>query len=278
MRILIPLPFGEIDFTVRTKRRARPLFWCMLLSVALHVLVISLAVAFLAPQLLPVQKEQTIYISMSSALQIQRRPIPRPADAPRPHAVPNPQPKPQPRTQTEESAAPEAAPQAHREPAVVRLKRGPDATLADKLAADNQAFAKTAANLNAANDPRAGLAQASAAPAAPKRYAVDLSGTLGKPQPEGVLYPIKRWVDGAYVYYYVRYSAEYANGDNETGTVPWPIRFPAKADPFARGIRRMALPGPPSGFTLPDGTPLAPLVKNCYDHRYDYCPIEREDA
>jgi hypothetical protein len=38
----------------------------------------------------------------------------------------------------------------------------------------------------------------------------------------------------------------------------------------------MPLPGPLPGYVLPDGVALDPLVKNCLDHHYDYCPIEHE--
>ncbi len=89
---------------------------------------------------------------------------------------------------------------------------------------------------------------------------------------------MRRWTDGDVVYYYVRYSVTYPDGTFETGVVPWPIHFPLNNDPFARGVHSMPLPGPAPDYVASADTAMHALVKNCYDHRYDYCPIARENA
>lgn len=273
MRLVIPIPFGEIELSVRSVRRARPLFWFTLLSAVLHVVVISLLATFLLRALFPVErKPQIINVAISSALRIEHRPVPQPVRQPTPARE-------QPKTiaQQQQVQAPVRAEPVRHHPSQRReLSRPQRPDLEARLAADNRAYQRTVAQLNAENNPLAGDAQPSAAPAAPKRYTLDLSGKFGKPHPEGVLYPLKRWIDGAYVYYYVRYTAEYADGSTEEGDVPWPIRFPVHADPFAHGIHEMPLPGPPDGYLAPEGIAMSPLVRNCYDHRYSYCPIEHE--
>lgn len=271
MRVVIPLPFGEIELSFRPMRHARPLFWYMLASAILHVVLLSLLATFLLHAIFPVeQKPQIISVAISSALHIERRAVPQPVKQPAP---------PQPRTIAQQPQQAPSRPEPVRRPSQQRRElsrpRRPDLTEA-QLAADNRAYERTIAQLKAQDNPLAGDALPSAPPAAMKRYTLNLSGRFGKPQPEGVLYPIKRWTDGEYVYYYVRYTAEYADGSTEEGDVPWPIHFPLRADPFAHGIHQMPLPGPPDDYLAPQGVSMAPLVRNCYDHRYQYCPIEHE--
>lgn len=276
MRIVVPLPFGEIELNVRGRKRSMLLFWCVLFSAFLHLASICLVAAYLIPRLLPVQPKERppIFVSISSATRIEHKTVP--------HAAKSPEKKP-PAQKTvvaqvaPQPAPPEPKPQQEQQRRELAVERPQAPTLASRLAADNKAFAQTAARLSSEDDPMTGAAQPTSAPAAPKQYTLDLEGRAGHPEPEGVLYPLKRWVEGEYVYYYVRYLARYADGSTETGSVPWPIRFPKDADPFAHGIHEMPLPGPPGDFVLADGAVLEPLVKNCYDHRYSYCPIEREE-
>lgn len=271
MRLVIPLPFGEIELSVRRARRARPLFWFTLASAVLHVVVLSLVATYLLRAIFPVQqKPQIVTVAISSATRIEHRAVPQPVKQPVPARE-------QPKTVAQQEPQAPARPEPVRHPAQRReLSRPQRPDLAAQLAADNRAYERTVAQLKAQDNPLAGDAIPSAAPAAPKRYTLNLSGKFGQPHPEGVLYPLKRWTDGAYVYYYVRYTAEYADGSTEEGEVPWPIRFPLHADPFARGIHEMPLPGPPEGYLAPDGIAMTPLVQNCYDHRYRYCPIQHE--
>ena len=275
MRIVVPLPFGEIELVVRGRRRSWLLLWCLLLSAIVHFASIALVGAYFLAQLLPPQPKERppIFVSMSSSTRIAPKTLPQPAKAPQKQPPPA---QTTPAQVAVEPAKPAPAQPERRRPELA-VKKPEAESLASRLAADNRAFAQTAARLSAQNDPLAGAAQPSSAPAASKQYTIDLQGLRGNPRPEGVLYPTKRWVDGAYVYYLVTYLVHYADGSEETGTVPWPIHYPKDADPFARGIHELPLPGPPADYALSAGVSLDPLVKNCYDHRYEYCPIEREE-
>ncbi|GAC1549883.1 MAG: hypothetical protein NVS3B16_23890 [Vulcanimicrobiaceae bacterium] len=95
-------------------------------------------------------------------------------------------------------------------------------------------------------------------PAASTRYRLQIKS---KPSDlrrgEGHYVPIKAWHAGGLNYYFVSYAFAYANGSFERGTVPWPVHFAPRDDPFVQPqparLRRTPLPGPPPGF-LPPGT------------------------
>jgi hypothetical protein len=145
-----------------------------------------------------------------------------------------------------------------------------------ELARDEAAFARTIAKAKAGQDPVAGAQTAVQTTTLHRSFSASSIATVPSAG-EGYLSPMRRWVDGDLVYYYVRYSVTYPDGTFETGVVPWPIHFPLRADPFARGIHSMPLPGPAQDYVASANTDMHPLVKNCYVHRYDYCPIAHED-
>ena len=280
MRLAIPLPFGEIEINVRKSRRSRPLFWYGLLSAALHLASLVIAGFFVLRALVPVtpaKQQPPMIVTISSAPKIEPRPKPVPAH----HPLVRPEPV-RPVAQQVSRPAAQAArviprPERRELSKPVKLAYATTQQLTQtQLQAQTRVFEQTIARAKAANDPVAGAADSAVSPAASNRSAMNLRGQFAKPQPEGVLYPSKRWVDGSYVYYYVTYTAVYADGATESGVVPWPIRFPLGADPFARGLHRMPLPGPLPDYVLPSGIAMAPLVKNCFDHHYEYCPIEHE--
>jgi hypothetical protein len=259
------------------------MFWYALLSALLHVFVFTLIAGSILHAFVRAKQpqQQPVMVSISSALRIEPRT--QPVRANHPIERPRPQPQPQPQVQQQQpqprqvsAQRPELSKPARVAYAQPRARTQTQTLTQAQIDAQTRAFQQTIAQARAASDPVAGVAQSNVQPAAPKRSVLNLQGNFGPPQPEGVLYPVKRWIDGPYVYYYVRYDAEYADGSTESGVVPWPIRFPLNADPFARGIHRMPLPGPLPGYELPGGIAMQPLVKNCYDHHYDYCPIEHE--
>ncbi len=290
MQVVIPVPFGEIRIGVSAVKRPRPMVWYGLLSAILHFLGLWLVTAFLVRTFVPLAQPQQkpIMVSNSSALRMEPRTAPVPAH----HAIERPRPvvrpqRPQPVVRREARPAPRPA--AHRpelaKPAHVayaqpkpQTQPQPQSQALTQSAIDAQTreFQRTIEQARMASNPVAGAASSAVKPAAPRRMSLNLEGDQGKPRPEGVLYPLKRWTDGPYVYYYVRYDAQYADGSTESGEVPWPIRFPIEEDPFARGLHRMPLPGPLSDYVLPNDVAMQPLVKNCWDHRYRYCPIEHE--
>ncbi len=262
---------------MRQSRRPPVLLWCILFSAGLHLilLVLLLPLRALAPPVRMQQHEEMIVLS--SAVRIAKRPHPLKAQMP----VAQPKTVHQiarrlPRTPAQHPAIAPAAPRVvTRKPSRVAHVEAPKVAEVTKTEQQTRAFEQTIAQAKAANDPVAGAANNAETAASTKRYRINLQGELGGPQPEGILYPLKRWIDGAYVYYYVRYLAEYADGATENGDVPWPIRFPLAADPFARGVHRMPLPGPPPNYVADDAS-MTPLTKNCYDHRYAFCPIAHE--
>jgi hypothetical protein len=280
MQWKIPLPFGEIRIRIRRTRQPRAFFWYTLLSILLHVVFVSLVAGAILRAYVSVKQPQQepVMVSISSAMRIEPRARPVPANHPMERPQPQPKPVPQqqqPQPQQQQRPRPELSKPAR--VAYVQPKEQTQRTLtAAQIDAQTRAFSRTIAQARAASDPVAGAANSNLAPAAPKRYRLNIQGDYGPAQPEGVLTPLRRWIDGPYVYYYVRYDVEYADGTTETGNVPWPIRFPVDEDPFARGIRRMPLPGPLPGYVLPAGVALDPLAKNCYDHHYYQCPIAHE--
>ena len=266
------------------------MLWYVLLSAAFHLVVVSGLIALLARTVLPVlahrPPEEIVAISSAVRIEHRARPVPAHNPIPRPRAVqavprepappaPKPVSKPAPKPLPKAEKAPEHI--ATRRPReIAKIAYNAPAINQQQLQAQTQSFQQTIAQARAANDPVAGAATSNVTPEAPKRYAMNVNGSFGTPAPEGVLYPLKRWVQGEYVYYYVRYLAEYADGTTEAGVVPWPIRFPASNDPFAHDRHRMPLPGPMPDYVASSGAQMQPLVKNCYDHRYDYCPIAHE--
>jgi hypothetical protein len=286
-RLTVPLPFADIAITFRANRRARPMLWYVIASALFHVLFMSVAIALLARTIFPALQQQQRppqeLVAISSAVRIEHRARPVTARTPvaRPHSM---------TVARKAAAAPRRSSaivrQAHddtRRRAVAKIAfnaphAAPSPALTQaQLQAQTRSFEAAIAHARAQNDPVAGAAREKLKPTASKRYALNIEGDTGPLVAEGILYPLNHWTQGDRVYYYVRYTVQYADGATETGIVPWPISFPIAADPFARsGGQRMPLPGPPSDYFAASDVVMHPLVKNCYDHRYAYCPIERE--
>lgn len=246
---------------MRKFRRWRLLLWSLFVSLVLH----GLFVWFAGPLWLNrftarAQTQRPEVTTISTAVRIEKRAQPERAAHP---VVP----QPQPRTVI--------VPPRITHTRAVQPPRTHVLTQAD-LDAQTRQYEKTIAQAKAANNPLAGIATATVKPHSPKRYTFNIAGEVGSPLPNGLLVAIDSWRRGGYTYYHVHYDVEYADGEQESGDVPWPIRYAADADPFAQGIHTMPLPGPPADWTPPAGTQLAPLLKNCYDHRYTYCPIAYE--
>jgi hypothetical protein len=224
-------------------------------------------------------KTEVVYVATSSSIRHAARPRPRP-----PQPVQHP-PVPQPVAQTHQQQQQKPQPQrpeVKRE--IARVDRHsvhppPAHAVALNAEVQQQMFEKTIAHLREENNPVVNAARATVAPAAPKRFTFDLSGSVGtSPTAEGILTPEKRWYADGYDYYYVRYWVQYADGSTETGVVPWPLRYHPADDPFRLGLEHFPLPGPMPDFVLPAGTNLHPLVAYCYKHRDEFpnCPIEHD--
>jgi len=143
---------------------------------------------------------------------------------------------------------------------------------------DEQNFARTLAHLRAQNDPIASQQRSTVSAPAGKRYSTDFSSVPEASHGgEGYLAQVKSWRDGPYMYYYLRYDVVYPDGSRESGYVPWPVRYLAGQDPFARGVGEyhMPLPLPLPDFVLSNDTDLKPLIAFCLHHRSQFpsCPI-----
>lgn len=262
-------------------RRYRALLWCLALSLAFHFLIVPLLVSLFGVRRDMQTAQLTYEVRQSSALRISRRTQPRPASVPHPQVVHEPHTAARPQQQQRQAVQP---PKEQRRE-VARIE--PHATIhvprissqSVNFGQQQALFEKTIAQLRRESDPVLSAAKAQApVPSAPKRYAVDFSGSFGTPHAEGVLTPVKSWRDGPYDYYYVQYSVQYADGSTETGYVPWPIRYLPQVDPFLQHWEHFPLPVPLHDFKLPPGTDLHPLVAFCLEHRSELsdCPIEHD--
>ena len=99
------------------------------------------------------------------------------------------------------------------------------------------------------------------APATPKHFAGDFSGlTTGIDHEHGLCDPIKDWTEDGWDYYYIACNVHTESGLFKRESVPWPVRFDPKDDPFNGTAHRdlpvaMPLPGwhLPPGETVSDG-------------------------
>jgi hypothetical protein len=160
-----------------------------------------------------------------------------------PHAVPN--------EQSREGKASQRVAFERRRTQPSRSSRLSEARIAQM----NEAFDRTLSQLRRENDP---LAVRTEAPAAPKRYKIQMIGVNGDLRyGQGYYYPIRSWKSDGFDYYYVSYDFTWADGTYESGGVPWPIRFRPQDDPFVNtanpALEHVPLPPPLPGWRLPPG-------------------------
>ncbi len=268
---------------MRRERAERFLLWAFVFSIAFHFtvgpLIAWLFGARFTAGALHQQPIETITMQ-TSAIRLERRPQPkRVTQIQPPAAQPLPQPEPQP--QKPKPQAPRHRELARINPrAAISLPRAAARhaqSFNEQLAEQQVQYTQTIARLRRENNPIVSAAQPVSTPGAAKRYTYDFSGSIGSPNiGEGILIPLKSWLDGPWDYYYVRYWVLYPDGTSETGIVPWPVRFPGSMDPIKLGYRRMPLPGPLPDYMLPSGTDMHPLAAYCYEHRFSSCPIAHD--
>jgi len=273
----------RIPATVRL-RRYRLLLWCLVLSLAVHFLIVPLIMGLFGFRRTAVEPKEQIYQATSSSLELARVARPRPA---RPLQRPQPQVRPQPQQQPVQRTPVQPRPQLQRpqQRQVARIE--PHGRIAVphvsrqqlNFAAQQAQFEKTIAQLRRESNPVVSAARPVETPGAPKRYTFDFHGSVGTAQQaEGILTPVKHWQREGYNYYYVQYWVQYADGTTETGYVPWPLRYVPQNDPFVLHWEHFPLPVPLPDYVLPPGTNLHPLVAFCYEHRGEFsdCPIAHD--
>lgn len=261
------------------------LLWALLLSAALHATLLPLAfwtvgmkLPFLAPK--PPEREQVV---ASTAVRIERRAVPQPrAPVPRPQVRPQPrprpQPKPQPRSQVAPAARPSApprelarnAPTASPQPTPQKgLANSVQGALERQIAQEQEQFSREAERLNQHNRPLSIATSAAQPPTTYHRAYFDTPGRTQRNVVQAVLIPISHWSTGNLSCYYTHYVAQYANGGNEEGTIPWPVCYPANDDrmihpPYPHSL---PIPVPQPDYVLPAGTYLTPLLRSVYNLR-----------
>jgi hypothetical protein len=101
---------------------------------------------------------------------------------------------------------------------------------------------------------RAGIDPLKVPPAAAtpsmKHYGHDFSTFAMGTGSHGLCDPVQNWKDGNWDYYYVACNVQADDGTFDREGVPWPIRFPANADPF-NGSLHVHGAGPPLAMPLP---------------------------
>jgi hypothetical protein len=258
--------------------RTRRWVWAIPLSLLLHAFMVPLALLVFAQKFLlmtsaPQQPEQVV---ATTAVRLDRKPVPKRAETPAKGAqapapsrpAPNSRPQPPAPVQASPTPQPTPTPAPTQQPKPVpRKEQSPP--LQQQIASQEQTFQKTVAEMHSRNQ---SLSIATIAPSVPESYhrsAFDTSGERVKDVTQMVLFPQQHWLENGLHCYYVQYAAQFANGANEQGGVPWPVCYPPGDDRFAKypfaGVR-LPIPYPPPGYVLPAGTYLSPFLKSIYAH------------
>ncbi|MGA8535550.1 MAG: hypothetical protein WB615_15690 [Candidatus Tumulicola sp.] len=256
--------------------RGRLLLWATLLSLVIHVLLIPLAawLGSLKLTLLAAKPSERETVVASTAVRIERRPVPQPrvlvrAPSTPSHVTAHPQvaPRSPPVSRRHELAreAPSAAPQ----PTPQEVKRNQPVSLQQQLAQQERAFSQEIAQIRARNNPLSLASKPSEPAAAYHRTYFDVPGHRDVDAVQVQLIPIRHWFTGAAICYYTRYVAQYTHGGNEEGTIPWPVCYPIDADRIAHPafVHDVPIPVPPPDYVLPAGAYLTPLLARIYGTR-----------
>jgi hypothetical protein len=240
-------------------RRYRPLAWSTVASLVLHAAGAALLATFLLHVFLG-PKGGTERLSETTKVTIERV-IPTPTPTP----VPTPTPSPTPIVQGARAGA--IAPARAVPPPAIPHTPSPTT----KLAADQRAFAKEVASLNAQNDVHAiPTIDPSQQASATKQYGFSVPhGLQAGNEGNGVITPTQSWHEKGEDCYYGRYSFVYGDGSMEAGNIVWPFCYDPGDDPFHQGRHQIPFPPPLPGYRLPPGTDLPPLEKDFYEHWID---------
>jgi hypothetical protein len=142
-------------------------------------------------------------------------------------------------------------------------------TFEQRLTTQEQRFAQEAQQFRAQNNPLSLAPARHELPAAFHRSYFDTPGHVQKDAVQIQLIPLRHWFSGTTICYYARYVAQFSTGAGEDGTIPWPVCYPLGDDQIANPpyVHDVPLPLPPSGYVLPGGTYLTPLLARIYAGR-----------
>jgi hypothetical protein len=242
---------------------------------------------------LPEQQQREQQVATSDVIHLERRTVPRPAQAARPRPQPRPIPparpvpkpiaavpravitKPAPPSpKPAPSGAPEIAHRrAHAPPQVARPRRtAPDTVKTDAVKAAAGQAALSAARLAQLNaqfsqtiaashvDLATIQKQSEERPVAVKHYPMQFTGLQASLQRgEGYIEPTTTGQRiGSTVWYYTHYTYMWPDGHLEDDDIPWPFHYPVQHDLFALRIHLIPLQLPAPGFKLT--RPLKPFL------------------
>jgi hypothetical protein len=233
--------------------------WAFLASILIHATVLP-AIFWTWTKNLAFRHEPREQIVFSSAVALERRPVPQPqshrAVAHAAAAAPPPR-------HEIARVVPTGSPEPERTPP----KTEPE-TFARQLARQERAFAQEVARLNQKESPLS-LASPLQTPGTYQRSYFDAPGHTQRSAVVAVLIPLRHWLAQGSSCYYVRYVAQYTTGGSEEGVIPWPVCYPAGDDKMAhpRYPHDLPIPYPQRDYVLPPGTYLAPLLQSVYNRR-----------
>lgn len=252
-------------------RKRLLLLWAFALSILIHATLIPLGAwlgllnALFMP---PVRPRETVVAS--TALRIERRPVPQPRVVRLPHPSPPHVTHAPPATRPIAPAVPrhELAREFPRASAQPPPQRVPptQAPLQQQLAQEQRAFSQEIARLRARNNPLSLATHAPEPAAAYHRTYFDVPGHQDDRAVQVQVIPLHHWYEGTTICYYTRYVAQYTHGGSEEGTIPWPVCYPVADDRIAHPpfVHDIPVPLPPPGYVLPPGTYLTPLLARIY--------------
>jgi hypothetical protein len=293
-------PVGLIAGASREEHRSERFFMlAIVLSLLVHLLAALLWI-FAVPRLaklrvVPAPAPTEQFVTISSAIQIEKRAVPRPQNPARP---PAPAPKPVPRQMPQKAeppawyhreltspklaaqpAPPESTPLERPTPHPARVRSTPvprrvaqvnpgessqeskrSPLTQKKIDELEQEFSRTIAQVRSESNP---LRVPQEAPAAPKHYTTQMVGVDGRLTGfQGMCDPVKSWEADGWDYYFVACNVAFDDGRVERQGVPWPVRFRPEADPFTgTGTRSVPLAPPLPGWRLGPGEVIAPELR-----------------
>lgn len=260
------------------RRGGRFLFWGLLLSLIVHALLVTLTswlwlarLPFLAPKPIPHE-----WVVASTAVRIERRPVPQPRARTFPRVAAPPVTT-SPQRRASKPAPPPSRPHelarqmpsAPPQPSARPTSPTRPSTLQQQIAAQQHTFSQEVARLRANNNPLSIADKPREPPAAYRRTYFDVSGHRDFDAVQVQLIALRHWYAGGTICYYARYVAQYTHGGSEEGTIPWPVCYPIDDDRIANPpyVHDVPVPYPPSYYVLPAGTYLTPLLTRIYAKR-----------
>lgn len=252
----------------------------------------------------PKDKPEMVTLSQAITIDKRRKPVPVPVPVPRPAVAPQPRPQqrsaqalaqapdfpkykeqkliklPEPAAKRKPEVATtvksdverrkqiaDTSAQGH-EPAEPSKSHGEKQTGTPSLSSAQLAqldaqFSKTIADARAQHDPMNNTAKSQPVSIAKSTFQVKGPGMLNPG--EGECIPIKYWEQSGYHYYFMKYRYAYADGTQESGVVPWAVRYLPKHDPIVLAqTTRGAVPCPiypVPGFVMPSNEKLTPFLR-----------------